>query len=309
MSALAPAHTTRASHARDLVSDSLALAGRNLAARPPDPREAARRDAAADHVRAAVRATSSAASSHVPGGNYREYLIGGMLVQTLAFGMMGPGDLDRHRPHRGHGRPPPLAADGALGLPRRPLARRAGRRDARRDRALPDRPGRRLAHPHRASRTRSPASACSCSSPSRCSSLGTLLGAARALARCRPGRRVHDGLPADVPRQHVRAVDGLPTVLREFAAWNPISAFAAALRTLFGNPIAMPADPAVAAPAPGAELAALVRRAARGRDAVDALALPLAHDGLSRREPGLMPRLPLRLRLRTRSHPRSRGAA
>ena len=27
----------------------------------------------------------------VPGGNYREYLIGGILVQTLAFGMMGPG--------------------------------------------------------------------------------------------------------------------------------------------------------------------------------------------------------------------------
>ena len=26
----------------------------------------------------------------VPGGSYREYLIGGILVQTLAFGMMGP---------------------------------------------------------------------------------------------------------------------------------------------------------------------------------------------------------------------------
>ncbi len=27
----------------------------------------------------------------VPGGNYHEYLLGGILVQTLAFGMMGPG--------------------------------------------------------------------------------------------------------------------------------------------------------------------------------------------------------------------------
>ena len=27
----------------------------------------------------------------VPGGNYTEYLIGGILVQTVAFGMMGPG--------------------------------------------------------------------------------------------------------------------------------------------------------------------------------------------------------------------------
>src|SRR3954465_7517062 len=28
---------------------------------------------------------------HVPGGSYREYLIGGILVQTVAFGLMGPG--------------------------------------------------------------------------------------------------------------------------------------------------------------------------------------------------------------------------
>ena len=27
----------------------------------------------------------------VPGGNYRQYLIGGILVQTIAFGMIGPG--------------------------------------------------------------------------------------------------------------------------------------------------------------------------------------------------------------------------
>src|SRR6201747_1517248 len=27
---------------------------------------------------------------HVPGGSYREYIIGGVLVQTLAFGIMGP---------------------------------------------------------------------------------------------------------------------------------------------------------------------------------------------------------------------------
>jgi ABC transporter DrrB family efflux protein len=28
---------------------------------------------------------------HVPGGNYREYVVAGILVQTLAFGVMGPG--------------------------------------------------------------------------------------------------------------------------------------------------------------------------------------------------------------------------
>jgi ABC-2 type transport system permease protein len=28
---------------------------------------------------------------HIPGGSYREYLLGGIAVQTLSFGMMGPG--------------------------------------------------------------------------------------------------------------------------------------------------------------------------------------------------------------------------
>ena len=32
-------------------------------------------------------------------------------------------------------------------------------------------------------------------------------------------------------------------MLREFASYNPISAIAAACRTLFGNPVATPADP------------------------------------------------------------------
>ena len=85
MSALAPAHTTRASHARDLVSDSLALARAQPPARPPDPREAARRHDPAGHVRAAVRVRLRQRHPR-PGGNYREYLIGGVLVQTLASG-------------------------------------------------------------------------------------------------------------------------------------------------------------------------------------------------------------------------------
>ncbi len=46
----------------------------------------------------------------VGGGSYREYLIGGILIQSLAFGMIGPGDRHRHRPHRRRDRPVPLAA-------------------------------------------------------------------------------------------------------------------------------------------------------------------------------------------------------
>jgi ABC-type polysaccharide/polyol phosphate export permease len=37
---------------------------------------------------------------------------------------------------------------------------------------------------------------------------------------------------------------GLSPVLRAIASWNPISTLAAAVRELFGNPVAMPADPA-----------------------------------------------------------------
>lgn len=37
--------------------------------------------------------------------------------------------------------------------------------------------------------------------------------------------------------------DGLPSVLRTVAEWNPISALVAAVRTLFGNPVELPADP------------------------------------------------------------------
>jgi len=39
-------------------------------------------------------------------------------------------------------------------------------------------------------------------------------------------------------------IGGLSPVLAALASWNPISAIAAAVRTLFGNPTGMPADPA-----------------------------------------------------------------
>ena len=35
---------------------------------------------------------------------------------------------------------------------------------------------------------------------------------------------------------------GLPDGLRQIAEWNPVSAVVAAVRTLFGNPTAIPAD-------------------------------------------------------------------
>ena len=144
----------------------------------------------------------------VPGGNYHEYLMGGIFIQTLTFGVMGPatsmatdlgeGILDRFR----------SLPDGALGLPDRPRAGRVRRRAARPDRDDARRPRRRLAHPHRRARTPSPASACCCSSPSRCCGSGMLLGTRRALARRGHRDRLHRHLPADLRGQRVRARPG-----------------------------------------------------------------------------------------------------
>ena len=57
-------------------------------ARPPRPGEADRRDAAAADVRRAVRVRVRERDPR-PGGDYREYLMAGIFVQTLAFGVMG----------------------------------------------------------------------------------------------------------------------------------------------------------------------------------------------------------------------------
>src|SRR5262249_56038368 len=77
------------SPARWLISDTLVFARRNL-----------------EHIRqlpeklievtiqplmfVVLFAYAFAAPIALPGGNYREYLIGGILVQSLAFGLMGP---------------------------------------------------------------------------------------------------------------------------------------------------------------------------------------------------------------------------
>ena len=62
------------------------------------------------------------------GGNYHEYLIGRDPHPDADLRDHGAGHVDRDRPRRGHPRPLPLAADGALGLPDRPRARGASRR-------------------------------------------------------------------------------------------------------------------------------------------------------------------------------------
>ena len=74
--------------------------------------------------------------------------------------------------------------------------------------------------------------------------VGTLLGLVARSPDAVTGHRLHRRLPADVRGQRVRAGRTLPGVLQTVAEWNPVSALAAGLRTLFGNPTATPPDAA-----------------------------------------------------------------
>ena len=77
-------------------------------------------------------------------------------------------------------------------------------------------------------------------------------------------------------------LDGLPAVLREFGSYNPISAVAGATRTLFGNPVATPAHPSWPLEHPVLERLRVVPRADRRRGAAHAGALPQPDEGLMR---------------------------
>ena len=180
---------------------------------------------------------------HVEGGSYHEYLIGGILVQTLAFGMMGPGvsiatDLaegfvDRFRSlpsHRsaylfGH-----LTAEFAaamLGLTVLTLSGlivgwriHAGVGDA--------------------------AAAVALLALFSVTMLwiGTFVGIAVRSADAVQGFVFLVVFPLTFISNAFVPAGGLPAGLREVAEYNPFSAMAAAARTLFGNPTAVPADAA-----------------------------------------------------------------
>ncbi len=72
------------------MADSLALAGRNLEHVRQIPEKLL--DVTLQPIMFVLLfAYVFGGAIDVPGGDYKAYLIGGILVQTLAFGMMGPG--------------------------------------------------------------------------------------------------------------------------------------------------------------------------------------------------------------------------
>jgi ABC transporter DrrB family efflux protein len=231
-----------AARARDLVSDSLALARRNL-----------------EHVRQIPEKLLDVTLQplmfvllfayvfgnviHIPGGSYREYIIGGVLVQTLAFGIMGPATS--------------IATDMSEGIVDRfrslPMARSAYL----------------LGH-----LIAEMASVC-IGIVVLCLSglivgwrihtdllhavggfalllcfafamllIGTLLGILVRSPDAAQGVVFLAVFPLTFLANTFVPLAGLPHVLRVFAEWNPISAAVAATRSLFGNPVATPAHAA-----------------------------------------------------------------
>jgi len=175
------------------------------------------------------------------GGDYHEYLIGGILVQTLVFGMMGPGVS--------------IATDLGEGI-------------LDRFRSLPMlRPAYLLGH--LTAEFASTVLAITImvitglivgwgihSTPAEALGgfallgllsatmlwFGTLVGVLARSPDVVQGIAFLVIFPLTFIASTFVPVTGLPDGLREFAEYNPVSCWAAAVRTLFGNPTATPAD-------------------------------------------------------------------
>lgn len=176
---------------------------------------------------------------HIPGGSYHAYMFGGIVIQTLAFGMMGPGTsistdlgegiVDRFRSLPmarsayllGH-----LFAEFAASLLAILVLTLSGlvigwRIDADLPHALGG-----FALVTLLSFTMI--------------WIGTLLGVLARSPDAVQGVVFVVVFPLTFIASAFVPIAGLPGVLRTVADYNPISAFAAAIRTLFGNPTAIP---------------------------------------------------------------------
>jgi ABC transporter DrrB family efflux protein len=179
----------------------------------------------------------------IPGGNYHEYLIGGILVQTLAFGMMGPGIS--------------MATDLGEGILDRfrslPMSRPAflfGHLTAELTAtllAVVIMVGAGLIVGWRIHS--SPLEALGCFAlilllATTMLWLGTLIGVIARSPDVVQGIAFMLIFPLTFVASTFVPVGGLPDGLQQVAEYNPVSCWSAAVRTLFGNPTATPADAA-----------------------------------------------------------------
>ena len=232
--------STLAVRTRWLVSDSLALAGRNLEHVRQIPEKLL--DVTLQPIMFVLLfAFVFGGVIDVPGGDYKAYLIGGILVQTLAFGMMGPGvsiatDLGEGMVDRIRSLPTSrsaylvghfvaefaatIVAIIVLSLTGLVVgwSISAGVLDAIAGFAL-------LALFAAAMIW-----------------LGTLIGVIARSADAVQGIAFMTIFPLTFLSNAFVPTEGLPDGLQQVAEWNPVSAVVAGVRTLFGNPTAVPAD-------------------------------------------------------------------
>jgi ABC-2 type transport system permease protein len=238
----AVAVNSRAQRARWLLSDSVALAGRNLQHVRQIPEKLL--DVTLQPVMFVLLfAFVFGGVIGIPDGDYTDYLIGGILVQSLAFGMMGPGmsiatDLGEGMVDRIRSLPTSrsaylighflaelaaatlaitvLSVTGlAVGWSLGSNAFEAGAGFA----LLVLFAGAMIA-------------------------TGTLLGLLARSADAVQGLVFMTVFPLTFLSNAFVPAAGLPDGLQTVAEWNPVSAVVAAVRTLFGNPTALPADAA-----------------------------------------------------------------
>jgi ABC transporter DrrB family efflux protein len=252
---------------RWLISDTLALAGRNLAHVRQIPEKLI--DVTLQPIMFVLLfAFVFGGVIHVPGGDYTAYLIGGILVQSIAFGMMGPGvsiaaDLGEGMVDRIRSLPTSrsayllghFVAEMAAALLAIAVLTTTGFVVGWSiDSSLLEAVG---------------AFALLALLAAGMIWLGTLLGVMARSPDAVQGVLFMTVFPLTFLSNAFVPAAGLPDGLRQVADWNPISAIVAAVRTLFGNPTALPAD----APWP---LAHPVIAAVAWSLALLALAAPLA---------------------------------
>ena len=228
--------------ARHLVSDSLVMMQRNLAHVRQIPEKLL--DVTLQPIMFVLLfAYVFGGVIAIPDGNYREYLLGGVLVQSLAFGIMGPavsiatdlreGVVDRFRSLpmarsaylTGH----VLAELAALSISVIVLSLSGLIVGWGIHSSVPDA----LA-----------AYGLIFLFAFATLWLGTWLGVAIRSPDAAQGMVFLVVFPMTFLASTFVPIAGLSPVLRTIAEWNPISALAAAVRTLFGNPVALPPDAA-----------------------------------------------------------------
>jgi ABC-2 type transport system permease protein len=229
---------SRAQSVRWLVSDSLALAGRNLQHVRQIPEKLI--DVTLQPVMFVLLfAFVFGGVIGIPDGDYTDYLIGGILVQSLAFGMMGPGMS--------------IATDLGEGMVDRIRSLPTSRNAYLIGHFLAELAAAVVAITVLAVTGLAVGWNIGSSAPEALAAVallvlfagamiatGTLLGLLARSADAVQGLVFMAVFPLTFLSNAFVPAAGLPDGLRLVGEWNPVSAVVAGVRTLFGNPTALP---------------------------------------------------------------------